>query len=100
MLNRILLISLLVAVAIGAWGWLLAGSRADTIKERDATIADRDLTIAMQDKALAERDRMVQIYAQAAEQANEFEKELNNDTNVDNLDVVPADYILKQLQSD
>lgn len=93
MLNRILAISLAIAVAVGAWGWLLADSRADTIKERDATIA-------LQDKALAEYERVQSIFAQASEQANKFEKELNNDTNVDNLDVVPADYILKQLQSD
>lgn len=89
---RILTISLLVAVVVGAWGWYLADSRADTIKERDATIA-------LQDKALAEYDRMQSIFAQASEQANKFEKELNNDV-TDNLDVVPADYILKQLQSD
>ena len=92
MLNRILAISLAIAVAVGAWGWLLADSRADTIKERDATIA-------LQDKALAEYERVQSIFAQASEQANKFEKELNNDV-TDNLDVVPADYILKQLQSD
>ena len=100
MLNRILLISLLVAVAVGALGWYLADSRADTIKERDATIADRDLTIAIQNKELAEYEHAQSIFAQASEQANIFEKELNNDTNADNLDVVPADYILKQLRAD
>ena len=46
-----------------------------------------------------EKDNLIKIYAEAGKQAKEFEKELNNDT-TDNLDVVPADYILKQLQSD
>ena len=46
-----------------------------------------------------EKDNLIKIYAEAGKQVKEFEKELNNDT-TDNLDVVPADYILKQLQSD
>lgn len=92
MLNRSLLISLLVAVAVGAWGWYLADSRADIIKDQDAEIA-------VKDKALAEYEHIYSVFAQASEQAKDFEKELNNDV-ADNLDVVPADYILKQLQSD
>lgn len=46
-----------------------------------------------------EKDNLIKIYAEAGKQAKEFEKELNNDI-TDNLNVVPANYILKQLQSD
>ena len=42
----------------------------------------------------------IETYAKADEQAKEFEKELINDKNVDNLDAVPDEYILKQLHAD
>ena len=49
---------------------------------------------------MAEYQRINEVYAESAAKAEEFNKELNNDETTDNLDVVPADYILRQLHAD
>lgn len=63
-------------------------------------IALKDTYIFTLEHSVRELQNNIAIYAKADEQAEEFNKELINDTNVDNLDVVPDDYILKQLRSD
>ena len=63
----------------------------------DLTAANAE--IAGLTAAVAEMKGVVAAYAEAEKQAKEFEKELSNDT-TDNLDVVPAEYILKQLHAD
>ena len=42
---------------------------------------------------------MIDINSRADEQNEQFKGKMNEDT-TDNLDVVPADYILKQLRAD
>lgn len=49
--------------------------------------------------AVNERDKMIEINSRANEQNEQFKGKMNEDT-TDNLDVVPADYILKQLRAD
>lgn len=92
MVNRILFIGLIIAIATAVFFKLQSDSR-----QKRLTTAENQITAL--ETAVNEQKRMIEIYAQAEEEAKEFEKELNNDT-TDNLDVVPADYILKQLQSD
>lgn len=92
-MTRILLISLAIAIVTAFFFKLQSDKRL-----KRATDAENQV-IALQ-TALSEQKLVIETYAKAEEQAKEFEKELINDTNVDNLDVVPADYILKQLHAD
>lgn len=92
MLNRILLISLIIAIAMAVFFKLQSDNRLQR-----ATNAENRVTEL--ETAVNEQDHIIKTFAQAEAKAKEFEKELNNDV-TDNLDVVPADYILKQLQSD
>ena len=64
----------------------------------DLTAANAE--IAGLTASVMEMKDLVAVYAKAEKEAKEFEKELINDTNTDNLDVIPADYILKQLHAD
>lgn len=99
-MTRALAISLVIAIVFGSWGWFLANSRAGTIKDRDAKIASQDIALQEKDLYIQKMEGVIATYAEADENAKHFEKELNDDTNVDNLEVVPADYILRQLRTD
>lgn len=92
MLNRILLISLIIAIVTAVFFKLQSDNRL-----LRATNAENRASAL--ETAVIEQKRIIEVYAEAEKQAKEFEKELNNDT-TDNLDVVPADYILKQLRAD
>lgn len=63
----------------------------------DLTAANAE--IAGLTASVMEMKDLVATYAEAEKKAKEFEKELNDDK-TDNLDVIPADYILKQLHAD
>ena len=66
---------------------------------RQKRLTDAENRIIALETAINEQKHMIEVYAQADKEAKEFEKELNNDE-TDNLDVVPADYILEQLHAD
>lgn len=91
-MNRILLISLLIAIATAVFFKLQSDSRL-----LRATNAENRASAL--ETAVIERDKMIEINSQANEQNEQFKGKMNEDT-TDNLDVVPADYILKQLRAD
>lgn len=92
-MREILAVGLLVLGCITAWLFYCnKGLKAD-LNTANAEIAS--LMASVQ-----EMKDVVKTYAEAEKQAKEFEKELINDTTTDNLDVIPADYILKQLHAD
>ena len=100
MLNRILLISVAVlAVALGL-ACFVAVHRGKTIDRQTAKIDSLTADVARYKADAEESHKIIETYAEAEAQAKEFEMELINDENTDNLDVVPADYILKQLRAD
>ena len=92
MLNRILLISLIIAIATAVFFKLQSDNRL-----LRATNAENRASAL--ETAVNERDKMIEINSQANEQNEQFKGKMNEDT-TDNLDVVPADYILKQLRAD
>ena len=99
MLNRILIISLIIAIATAVFFKLQSSSRGKQLTNAENRIIALETAVSERDIIIGEQKRIIEVYAQAKEEANEFEKELNKD-NTDNLDVVPADYILKQLRAD
>lgn len=99
MLNRILIISLIIAIAMAVFFKLQSNSREKQLTNAENRIIALETAVSERDIIISEQKRIIEVYAQAKEEANEFEKELNKD-NTDNLDVVPADYILKQLHAD
>lgn len=91
-MNRLLLISLLIAIATAVFFKLQSDNRL-----LRATNAENRASAL--ETAVIERDKMIEINSQANEQNEQFKGKMNEDT-TDNLDVVPADYILKQLRAD
>lgn len=91
-LNKILLISLIIISCIAVFFKLQSDNRL-----LRATNAENRASAL--ETAVIERDKMIEINSQANEQNEQFKGKLNEDT-TDNLDVVPADYILKQLRAD
>lgn len=91
-MNRILLISLLIAIATAVFFKLQSDNRL-----LRATNAENRASAL--ETAVIERDKMIEINSQANEENEQFKGKMNEDT-TDNLDVVPADYILKQLRAD
>lgn len=90
---RFLAISLVILGVAAVWLFYCnKGLKAD-LTAANAEIAS--LTASVQ-----EMKDVVKTYAEAEAKAKEFEKELINDENTDNLDVIPADYILNQLRAD
>ena len=92
MLNRLLIISLIIAIATAAFFKLQSDNRL-----LRATNAEN--RVSALETAVNERDKLIEINSQANEQNEQFKGKMNEDT-ADNLDVVPADYILKQLRAD
>lgn len=92
-MTKFLAISLAVLGCVAIWlFWCNKGLKADL---NAANVEIANLTASVQ-----EMKDVVKTYAEAEKNAKEFEKELINDTNADNLDVIPADYILRQLHAD
>jgi hypothetical protein len=86
------LISLLITIATAVFFKLQSDNRL-----LRATNAENRASAL--ETAVIERDKMIEINSQANEQNEQFKGKMNEDT-TDNLDVVPADYILKQLRAD
>lgn len=93
MLTRILSISLIILLV----GLFFLAYKSNKLSEQLSAANDR---IAVLQANMAEYQRINEVYAESAAKAEEFNKELNNDETTDNLDVVPADYILRQLHAD
>lgn len=92
-MQKFLWISLLIVSIIAFIATLTSMNRGHKIEQQN----DR---ICKLESSLAEYQKIQQITAEADKQAKEFEKELQADENTDNLDIVPADYILMQLHAD
>lgn len=99
-MTRALLIIVAIMAAITLF--LYAGNKhlKTELNAANGQIALKDEYIFILEHSVREMQNNIAIYAKADEQAEEFNKELINDETTDNLDVVPADYILKQLRSD
>lgn len=91
-MNKVLLISLLIAIATAVFFKLQSDNRL-----LRATNAENRASAL--ETAVNERDKLIEINSKANEQNEQFKGKMNEDT-TDNLDVVPADYILKQLRAD
>jgi predicted Holliday junction resolvase-like endonuclease len=91
-MNRFLFLSLIIAIVTAVFFKLQSDNRL-----LRATNAENRASAL--ETAVNERDKMIEINSQANEQNEQFKGKMNEDT-TDNLDVVPADYILKQLRAD
>lgn len=92
-MQKFLWITLFILATALCISSMIANQRGIKIKEQDKRICGLEAS-------LAEYKKIQQVNAEADKQAKEFEKELIKDESTDNLDVVPADYILKQLHTD
>ena len=92
MLNRLLMISLIIIALVAVFFKLQSDNRL----QRAVNAENRASAL---ETAVNERDKMIEMNSRANEQNEKFKGKLNEDT-TDNLDVVPADYILKQLRAD
>lgn len=91
-MNRFLIFCFLIAAGFAAFFKLQSDNRL----KRAVNAENRASAL---ETAVNERDKMIEINSQANEQNEQFKGKMNDDT-TDNLDVVPADYILKQLRAD
>lgn len=99
-MQKILLISVAVlAVAFGIASFI-AVYRGNTIDKQKVKIESLTADMARYKADAEESHKIIETYAEAEAKAKEFEMELINDENTDNLDVIPADYILNQLRAD
>lgn len=92
-MTKLLMTIMVVLGVVAAWLFLSNKSLKNDLTAANAEIAGLTASVM-------EMKDLVAVYAKAEKEAKEFEKELINDTNTDNLDVVPADYILNQLHAD
>lgn len=99
-MNRILLISIAFLAVTSAILFFSNKHLKTELNAANGQIALKDEYIFTLEHSVRELQNNIEIYAKADEQAEEFNKELINDETTDNLDVVPADYILKQLRAD
>lgn len=99
-MTRVLLIIVAIMAAISLFLYMGNKHLKTELNAANGEIAHKDEYIFILEHSVRELQNNIAIYAKADEQAEEFNKELINDETTDNLDVVPADYILKQLRSD
>lgn len=99
-MTRVLLIIVAIMAAISLFLYMGNKHLKTELNAANGEIALKDEYIFILEHSVREMQNNIAIYAKADEQAEEFNKELINDETTDNLDVVPADYILKQLRSD
>lgn len=99
-MNKILTISVIILAIAFCVASFIAVHRGNTIDRQTAKIDSLTADVARYKADAEESHKIIETYAEAEAQAKEFEMELINDENTDNLDVVPADYILKQLRAD
>lgn len=93
MMTRILTVSFIILLL----SLFFLAYKSNKLSEQLSNANDRIATLQAN---MAEYQRINEVYAESAAKAEEFNKELINDETTDNLDVVPADYILKQLRAD
>ena len=91
-MTKLLMTIMVVLGVVAAWLFLSNKSLKNDLTAANAEIAGLTASVM-------EMKDLVATYAEAEKKAKEFEKELNDDK-TDNLDVIPADYILKQLHAD
>ena len=99
-MTRILASIIVIISLVAVWLYASNKSLKNSLTAAQGEIALKDEYIFSLEHSVREMSNTIATQAQAIEQAKDFEKELNDDTNVDNLDVVPANYILKQLRAD
>lgn len=99
-MTRVLLIIVAIMAATSLFLYMGNKHLKTELNAANGEIALKDEYIFILEHSVRELQNNIAIYAKADEQAEEFNKELINDETTDNLDVVPADYILKQLRSD
>lgn len=73
----------------------LKGEKNDLKNE----ICNLETEIQKRDMTIKEMEKINELYQEVAKENEKFKEELNNDMS-DNLDVVPADYILNRLHKD
>lgn len=99
-MTRIFVIVIVILSVAAGVLYLRNMSLKSELSAANGQIALKDEYIFTLEYAVKDLQNNIAIYAKADEQAEEFNKELINDETTDNLDVVPADYILKQLHAD
>lgn len=77
--------------------------RIDTLKDEKNDlkneICNLETEIQKRDKAIKEMEKINELYQEVAKENEKFKEELNNDKS-DNLDAVPATYILDRMHQD
>lgn len=91
-MTKFIMTIMVVLGVVAAWLFYCNKSLKNDLTAANAEIAGLTASVM-------EMKDLVATYAEAEKKAKEFEKELNDDK-TDNLDVIPADYILKQLHAD
>lgn len=71
-------------------------SRINTLKNEKNDLKNE---ICKKEQTIKEMEKINELYQEVQKENERFRQELNND-NSDNLNVVPADYILDQLHKD
>lgn len=99
-MQKILLISLYIVSLFLCIAIFIAYHRGMVNEQQRAKIESLQTDMARYKADVEESHKIIEAYAEAEAQAKEFEMELINDENTDNLDVIPADYILNQLRAD
>lgn len=99
-MNRILTMALLVMIVLLCIASFIAVHRGNTIDKQKVKIDSLTADVARYKADAEESHKIIETYAEAEAKAKEFEMELINDENTDNLDVIPSDYILNQLRAD
>ena len=92
MLNRILLISLIIIALVAVF----YRYKANNLKTELLSVKNENAVLRAN---MAEYEHIFELNKKADEENEKFKGKLNEDT-TDNLDFVPADYILKQLRAD
>lgn len=98
-MNRILFLSLIIAIATAIFFKLQSDNRLLRATNAENRVSALETAVIERDKMIEERDKLIEINSRADEENEQFKGRMNEDTS-DNLDVVPADYILKQLRAD
>ena len=90
------IVCLLLVVGYKEWRINSLESQKNELK---GEICKRDDIIAQKESYIKEMEKINEAYKQAEKESQEFREKLLVD-NTDNLDVVPADYILDRLRAD
>ena len=98
-MNKILLVSLIIAIVTAVFFKLQSDNRLLRATNAENRATNAENRVSALETAVIERDKLIEINSRADEENEQFKGKMNEDT-TDNLDVVPADYILKQLRAD